>query len=138
MKFHLKNCKNIFEKFIFRLFYEVHCWPIFLLIRLVFFFQDLIFYCTKKVPKTTINFVTVVTGSELTSWCLLRPWFNRWNATRTGKLTTIVDLTDLFNKSLDPPNAKGCMDRPFITALLPHCNVLYILHSVHIPTTINT
>ena len=38
-------------------------------------FHDLPFYCTKKVPKNTTNFVTFVTGLELTSWCMLRPWF---------------------------------------------------------------
>ena len=32
-------------------------------------------YCIRKVPKTTINFVTFVTGVEPTSWGLLTPLF---------------------------------------------------------------
>ena len=28
---------------------------------------------TKKVQKPTFNFVTIVTGLDIPSWCLLRP-----------------------------------------------------------------
>ena len=64
MKIHLKNWKNYFEKFISRLFDEVHCSPIFFMIRLVFIFQDLIFYCTKKVPKNHNQFWYFRHGGE--------------------------------------------------------------------------
>ena len=48
------------------------------------------FYCTNKVPKTTINFGTFITGGKPTSWCLLWPTckpgalclFRRWIKTR--------------------------------------------------------
>ena len=44
------------------------------MIRLVFIFQDF-FLLPNKVPKSTINFGTFVTGVKPTHWCLLRPWF---------------------------------------------------------------
>ena len=64
MKFHLKNCKNNFEKLISRLFDEVHCSQIFFMIRLVFIFQDQIFYCTKNVPKNHNKFGYFRHGGE--------------------------------------------------------------------------
>ena len=35
-----------------------------------------LFIAPKRSQKTTIIFFTFVTGVELTSWCLLRPWYS--------------------------------------------------------------
>ena len=39
-------------------------------------FRIYLFIAPIRSQKTTIIFFTFVTGVELTSWCLLRPWFN--------------------------------------------------------------
>ena len=64
MKFPLKNWKNNLQKLISRLFDEVHFSPIFFIIRLVFIFQDKIFYCTKKFPKNLNQFWYFRQGGE--------------------------------------------------------------------------
>ena len=64
MKFHLKNWKNYLEKISSRSFDEVHCSPFFFIIRLVFIFQDQIFYCTKKVSKNHNKFWYFRHGGE--------------------------------------------------------------------------
>ena len=75
MKFHLKNWKINFESLISPSFDELYCSPIVHMNRMEPMFQDLTFFAPRWSQKFTINFVTFVTGVELTSWCLLRPWF---------------------------------------------------------------
>ena len=73
MKFDLKNGKNYFESLISLSFDELHCSKIVHMNHMEHMFQDLPFYCTKKVPKNHNHFFTFVTGVELASWCLLGP-----------------------------------------------------------------
>ena len=56
-----------YETLISHLFDELHRSPTVHMNHMKPIFQDLPFYCTKKVPKTTINLVTCVTGVEPTS-----------------------------------------------------------------------
>ena len=74
IKFDFKNGKTYFESLISPSFDELHCSTIVPMNHMELMFQDLSFYCTKKVPKNHKQFFTFVTGLELTSWCLLRPW----------------------------------------------------------------
>ena len=76
MKFDLKNRKNYFESLISPSFDEVHCPTIVHMNHMEHMFQDLSFYCTKKVPKNHNHFFHFRHGVELTSWCLLRPWYH--------------------------------------------------------------
>ena len=64
IKLHLKNGKIFVSSLISSSFYELHRSTIDHMNHLEPMFQDLPFYCTKKVPKTTFNFVTFVTGVD--------------------------------------------------------------------------
>ena len=48
----------------------------------------------RRSPKTTVNYVTFVTGVELTSWCLLRP---RYRLDSVLMVTTICQ-SGFFHK----------------------------------------
>ena len=56
MKFHLKNWKTYFESLISPSFNELHCSTIVHMNHMEHMFQDLPFYCTKKVPKNYNHF----------------------------------------------------------------------------------
>ena len=45
-----------------------------------------IFIAPRRSQKNAINFVTFITRVELTSWCLLRPWYIKDNR-NTKKIT---------------------------------------------------
>ena len=74
VKFDFWNGKTNFELLIFPSFDELHFSTKVHMNHMEDMFQDLSFYCTKKVTKKKIIFFTFVTGVELTSWCLLIPW----------------------------------------------------------------
>ena len=56
MKFDLKNGKTYFESVISPSFDELHCSTIVHMNHMKRLFQNLSFYCTKKVPKNRNNF----------------------------------------------------------------------------------
>ena len=56
MKFYFKNGKTYFKLLIFPSFDELHCSTIVPMNHMEHMFQDLPFYCTKKVPKNHNQF----------------------------------------------------------------------------------
>ena len=75
MKFHFKKGKIYFQSLISPSYHELHCPSIVHMSHMEPIFQDLHFYCTKKIPKNHNQFCHFVMGVKPTSWCLLRPWF---------------------------------------------------------------
>ena len=87
MKLHLESTQIYFELIISRSIDELHCSLIVHMNHIEPMFQDLPFFAPRRSQKTTINFVTFVTGVELTSWCFLRPLEGSAARTGTGALS---------------------------------------------------
>ena len=76
----------------------------------------------RRSQKTTINFVTFVTGVEPTSWCLLRPWFIQtekvnWKTDQQETVKTVIKLFHLIlhhrHRQFHPCVAMPCHFQPF-------------------------
>ena len=74
MKFHFKKREIDFETEFSPSFDVLHSSPMVYINHMELMFQDLLLYCTKKVPENHNSFFTFVKGVKHTSWCLLRPW----------------------------------------------------------------
>ena len=76
MKFDFKKRKSYFES----LFFSFIWWATLLTNSLyephgTYVSGFTFFIEPRRYKKSTINFFTFITGLELTSWCLLRPWY---------------------------------------------------------------
>ena len=80
-KEHISNFNKIlqkkeeinFETLFSPSFDVLHSGPMVYMNHTELMFQDLLVYCTKKVPENHKDFSTFVTGVKHTSWCLFRP-----------------------------------------------------------------
>ena len=75
MKFYFKKEENYIETLFSPLFDVLHSSPMVYMNHTEPIFQDLLLYCTKKVPENHNHFFPLVTGVKHTTWCLLRLCF---------------------------------------------------------------
>ena len=90
MKFDLKNGTTYFQSLISPSFDELHFSTIVHMNHMEHMFQDLPFYCTKKVPKNHNNFFHFRHGVELTS---LLSWLHLFYTLRT------LSFSQFYSKS---------------------------------------
>ena len=124
LKIHFKKRKIICETFFSPSFDVLHSSTIVYMDHTELIFQDLFFYCTKKVAENHNQFVRFHHGVKHTSWCLLIPWSS--SPPKQGRQLfacgiNVWRVLDIYSKMHFLPHNLGYSYLPFTASIRNSC-----------------